>query len=65
MRDPDGKGKEQGGAIPEADDAARAQRIRSIQEQIRSGAYRVDPGAVAARIVDDAVEKVRSRSRPH
>lgn len=65
MRDPDGKGKEEGGAIPETGDAARAQRIRRIREQIRSGAYRVDPAAVADRIVDDAVEKVRSRCRPH
>lgn len=65
VTDPDGKGKEEGGAIPGTSDAARAQRIRRLREQILSGSYRVDSGAVAARIVKDAVEKVRSRSRQH
>jgi anti-sigma28 factor (negative regulator of flagellin synthesis) len=65
VTDPDKKGQEEAGAISDEGDAARAQRIRSIKEEIQSGAYRVDPGAVAARIVDDAVEKIRSRSRLH
>lgn len=65
MKDPDTKGKEEGGAIPEKADTPRAQRIRRIKEQVQSGTYRVDPRAVADKMVDDAVEKVRSRSRAH
>lgn len=65
VKDPDDKGKEEEGAIPEKADTPRAERIRRIKEQVRSGTYRVDSGAVADKLLDDAMEKIRSRSRVH
>lgn len=69
MKDPDRKGKEKGkemeGVVPEKTAAARTQRLRRIKEQVKDGTYRVDSGAVAEKMVDDAVEKIRSRARIH
>lgn len=58
------KGKSGGELSPGKLESARKKRIVSLRKHVSGGTYRVDPNAVAEKMVDDAVSKIRSRIRP-
>lgn len=58
------KGNSGGNSSPGPPGISRKQRIVSLRNQVNGGTYRVDPGAVAGKMVDDAVRKIQSRIRP-
>lgn len=58
------KGKSGGNRSPGTPDSSRRKKIVSLRDQVNDGTYRVDPNAVAEKMVDDAVQKIRSRIRP-
>lgn len=58
------KGKSGGDPSPGPPDSIRKIRIVTLRDQVNDGTYRVDPHAVAEKMVDDAVQKIRSRIRP-
>jgi len=45
-------------------ESAGGKKFVSLRDQVHDGTYRVDPDAVAEKMVDDAVRKIRSRIRP-
>lgn len=58
------KGSSGGDPSPGTPESARRKRIVSLRDQVHGGTYRVDPDAVAEKMVDEAVKKIRSRIRP-
>ena len=58
------KRKEGNGSGSPQEESVRGKRVATIRKQVSSGTFRVDPDAVAAKMVDDAVKKIRSRIRP-
>jgi len=58
------KGKSGGNSSPGTPESTRKKRIVCLRDQVNGGTYRVDPDAVAEKMVDDAVQKIRSRIRP-
>ena len=72
MSDPGGGGstisgrkkKEGNGAGSQKEESVRGKRVATIRTQVNSGTFRVEPDAVASKMVDDAVKKIRSRIRP-
>jgi len=58
---PKKSGGERTSAQPES---SRRKKVVSLRNRVNEGTYRVDPDAVAEKMVDDAVRKIRSRIRP-
>lgn len=58
------KRKEGNGSGSPQDEAVRGKRVAVIREKVNDGTFRVESDAVAAKMVDDAVKKIRSRNRP-
>jgi len=59
------KSKKSGGDRTSAPpESTRRKKIVSLRNRVNEGTYRVDPDAVAEKMVDDAVRKIRSRIRP-
>ena len=58
------KGKPGNDPISGTPESPRRRRIVSLRNQLADGTYRVDPEAVAEKMVQDAVRKIRSRIRP-
>lgn len=69
IRDTSGKatgrnGKSGADPSPGNPESTRKRRIVSLRDQVNRGTYRVDAEAVAEKMVDDAVSRIRSRIRP-
>lgn len=58
------KRKEGNGTGSPQEESVRRKRVATIREQVNGGTFRVEPDAVAEKMVDDAVKKIRSRIRP-
>jgi len=69
IRDASGKAREKskksgGDQTSEHPESSRRKKVVSLRNRVNEGTYRVDPDAVAEKMVDDAVRKIRSRIRP-
>jgi len=69
IRDAAGKTREKskksgGDRTPAQPESSRCRKVVSLRNRVNEGTYRVDPDAVAEKMVDDAVRKIRSRIRP-
>lgn len=69
IRDASGKTREKpkksgGDRTSEHPESPRRKKVVSLRNRVNEGTYRVDPDAVAEKMVDDAVRKIRSRIRP-
>ncbi len=51
------------GAAPAPAKDSRSRKVENIRKTYRDGDYRVEPGKVADRMVDDAVKEIRARKR--
>lgn len=58
------KGKSGGDPSPRTEESSRGKRIVCLRNQVNEGTYRVDADAIAEKMVNDAVSKIRSRIRP-
>lgn len=59
-----GKVNKGNGAGSPQEESGRRKRVATIREKVNGGTFRVEPDAVASKMVDDAVKKIRSRNRP-